>query len=135
MEHARHFPQRNKFYGHLVSGISLACWTRTTYRVDKSFNLDWHIKKLSWNGQMANEEMIRVLCNIMTRDESGVHFMDRYPQETIEALEAARLIVIERPLMESFDVVSSREYWTVELTERGKELVGANPELQPTEYE
>lgn len=83
---------------------------------------------------MANEEMIRVLCAIVTHKESGVHFTDQYPQETIEALEAARLIAIERPLMETSNDFTARQHWTVKLTERGSELVGANPELQPSDY-
>ena len=74
------------------------------------------------------DDIIRELCTITTLDQAGQHFTLRY--DHWEALERAGLIVVHRPVHET-GVPYSLDYWTVEVTDDGQELVDAHPELHP----
>lgn len=72
---------------------------------------------------------IRELCTITTRDEAGRHFTET--RNHWQDLEAAGLIAITRPVHEGTGIVYGQEHWSIEVTEAGRELVEANPELHP----
>lgn len=74
------------------------------------------------------DEMIQELCEMTTRDEAGRHFTtwsEHYVQ-----LEEMGLISIHRPVHET-GIPYSLEYWSVEVTPKGLEVVEQNPELHP----
>jgi hypothetical protein len=75
------------------------------------------------------EDMIRELGSMVTRDDSGRHFTEW--SRHYEDLEALGLVEIHRPIHESTGVDYAPEYWTVEVTADGQEIVEAHPELWP----
>ena len=74
-----------------------------------------------------SDSMIRELSRITTRDDSGQHFTEW--SKFWEELEFDELIEIYRPVHEQTGIPFSQEFWQVNLTERGKDLVSAHPEL------
>ena len=78
------------------------------------------------------DDQIRELCVLTTRNEAGRHFTE-WAQHW-EALEKAGLIRVDRPVHEPTGVSYSQEYYTLEVTEEGQDLVDANPELQPMPF-
>jgi len=76
-------------------------------------------------------EQVPILAVITTRDEAGTHFMARYYYGDLRALEAEGLITIHRPIHAQTGIPYSQEYWSVEVTEAGADLVDAWPEYCP----
>ena len=74
------------------------------------------------------DEAIRELCILTTKDEAGRHFTAWSGHW--QALEEAGLIAVHRPVHQT-GILYSQEYWTLEVTDLGQELVDANPELHP----
>ena len=75
------------------------------------------------------DNMIRELAVMCTRNETGQHYTvwsDHYL-----VLEELGLIKINRPVHESTGTLYDIQYWTVEVTEEGQNVVDANPELCP----
>jgi len=63
-----------------------------------------------------------ILSNIVTRDEAGRHFTEVYDLGEIEALEKEGLLKINRPVHDT-GIQYSQDYWTVEVTEEGLDLL------------
>ncbi len=74
-----------------------------------------------------SDDTIRELCILTTRDEAGRHFTEW--ANHYEELEAAGLVKINRPIHQPTGIDYSQEYWSVEITPEGLEVVEANPEL------
>lgn len=81
--------------------------------------------------KMTNEQKATILAEITTRDEAGRHFMERYDEADIWELEEEGLIEVRRPRHEATGLRYSQEYWSVEVTAEGQDLVGAYPECWP----
>lgn len=77
---------------------------------------------------MTTENKVRILSTLTTRDSAGRHFTSRVSSDDIAALEAEELIVVTRPTHEATGLPYSEEYYSVEVTEAGVELVEAYPE-------
>jgi hypothetical protein len=75
------------------------------------------------------EDMIRELGVITTCDEAGRHFTKW--SRHYEELEALGLLKIHRPQHAATGVDYAPEYWTVEVTAEGEQVVEAHPELWP----
>ncbi|HLO97723.1 MAG TPA: hypothetical protein VK171_03925 [Fimbriimonas sp.] len=75
------------------------------------------------------DEAIRELGIITTKDDAGRHFTSwaRYWEE----LENAGLIRVYRPVHEATEIPYSQEYWSLEVTEEGQQMVDDHPELWP----
>lgn len=73
-------------------------------------------------------DAVRVLSRITTRDESGTHYTACYGRLELDALIAEGLLVETRPVHEATGLTYSEEYWSVELTESGQNLVDRRPE-------
>lgn len=76
------------------------------------------------------DDAARELCIATTRDEAGRHFtewMSHY-----EKLERLGLIKINRPVHPRTGMDYDCQYWTLEVTDKGQEVVDANPELHPS---
>jgi len=67
------------------------------------------------------DEMIRELCEMVTRDEGGRHFTSwsRY----YESLEEMGLIRINRPIHGPTGMDYDSQMWTVEITESGMKII------------
>jgi hypothetical protein len=76
------------------------------------------------------KRMIADLGRITTRTASGEHFTTAFAGRW-EPLELAGLIEIDRPIHGDSGIPYSMEYWTVEVTDAGRDLVAAHPELHP----
>lgn len=74
-----------------------------------------------------SDSLIRELSRITTRDDAGRHFIEW--SKFWAELEFDQLIEIYRPIHEPTGIPYSQEYWQVNLTERGNDLVSQNPEL------
>lgn len=76
-----------------------------------------------------NDDMIRELAVITTRDDAGRHFTEwsRFTEE----LEELGLIEVHRPVHAATGMAYGCEHWTVQITPDGESVVGNNPELQP----
>ena len=81
------------------------------------------------------DEQIRDLCVICTRDEAGKHFTEAGAvyADHWEDLERAGMIAVYRPVHGPTDVYYSQEHWSLKVTEDGRALVDAHPELHPAE--
>lgn len=80
---------------------------------------------------MTLEEKVAALSTMTNHDEAGRHFTARYPDAVLAELEAEKLIAITRPVHERTGAEYSEQYWTVEVSETGADLVNAYPEYQP----
>lgn len=80
---------------------------------------------------MTDEQKATILATIVTRDEDGRHFMERYDADDIRELEDEGLIEIERPRHEATGLRYSQEHWSVQITPPGQALVDAWPEAHP----
>jgi hypothetical protein len=81
---------------------------------------------------MTTQEQVASLSTMTGRDEAGRHFTARYPDDVLSELEAEGLILISRPVHPRTGLTYSEENWTVEVTEKGVDLVRSYPEYQPT---
>jgi hypothetical protein len=77
------------------------------------------------------DDQIRELCILTTRDEAGRHFT--VWSEHYASLEAAGLVEINRPVHAATGIPYGQEHWTLEVTDEGRKLVDANPELHPSD--
>ena len=77
------------------------------------------------------EDAIRELCVLTNRNQAGQHFTEW--SQHWEALEREGLITVHRPIHEATEIPYSQEYYSLEITEDGQDLVDANPELHPSE--
>lgn len=75
------------------------------------------------------DDMIRELCTLCTRNEAGQHFAQT--SAYYGELEDLGLVRIDRPVHQATGIPYSAEYWSIEVTEEGIEVVEANPELHP----
>ena len=75
--------------------------------------------------RMTPEERAEVLAVIVTRDGAGRHFTEVWDWDTLNELEEAGLIYIDRPIHEPTGIPYSEEYYSVTVTEAGQELVDA----------
>jgi hypothetical protein len=80
---------------------------------------------------MTTEQQVSILAVITTQDEAGRHFTARYDHDALIELEEAGLLAIRRPVHEATGISYSQEYWSVEVTQAGADLVEANPEYCP----
>jgi len=69
-----------------------------------------------------NNEMLRAIGTIVTRDEAGRHFTEAFAADVLTRLEEDGLITISRPV-HGTGIPYSCEYWTVEVTPAGQALV------------
>lgn len=76
---------------------------------------------------MATTEQIIELGTITTRNDAGQHFTSF--AKHWEALEAEGLVAIDRPTHAATGIAYSHEYWTLEVTKAGQELVDGNVDL------
>lgn len=76
-----------------------------------------------------SDDAIRELCILTTRNEAGRHFTEW--ARHCDALEAAGMVTIHRPVHQATGIPYGMEEWSVEVTEDGQDLVDANPELHP----
>lgn len=73
------------------------------------------------------DDMIRELCTITTNDEAGRHFTEI--SQHFEALERAGLIEVHRPIHRRTGFFYAPEFWTLDVTADGLELVAASEHL------
>jgi hypothetical protein len=74
---------------------------------------------------MNIEQQEQILSRITTRDESGTHFTEIYNAGDLAELEAEGLITIHSPKHEATGIPYAQEYWSVEVTDGGVEIVEA----------
>jgi predicted dehydrogenase len=79
---------------------------------------------------MTTEQQVSILAVITTSDEAGKHFAEVYDHADLTELEADGLLTISRSV-HATGIAYSQEYWSVQVTEDGIELVEANPEYCP----
>ena len=79
----------------------------------------------------VTDDQIRELCILTTRDDAGHHFTAW--SEHYEALEAAGLIEVHRPIHEATGIPYGQDEWTMQITDEGQYVVDSNPELHPSE--
>ena len=77
---------------------------------------------------MSTSDKVAMLSTLCTRDSAGQHFTSKFSRDDLGTLEAEELIVVNRPIHEATGLPYSEEYYTVEVTEAGVELVEAYPE-------
>ena len=73
------------------------------------------------------DDMIRLLAVITTHDGAGRHFTEAYPGW--EDLELCGLIDVYRPEHKATGIRYSPEFWTLDVTADGLELVAASEHL------
>ena len=78
--------------------------------------------------KMTDENKVRILSTLVTHDEAGRHFTTLVNSADLADLESEGLIVINRPVHEKTGLPYSEEYYSVEVTVDGLELVEAYPE-------
>lgn len=71
---------------------------------------------------MNNHQIVYCLEEITTTNEVGMHFTSIWREEILEELEEKELIEITRPIDVS-EALLPKEYWTVAVTNKGKELI------------
>lgn len=64
-----------------------------------------------------------ILEQLTTRDEAGVHFTEYMDHDTLVWLEDSGLIEITRPTHASTGIAYAQEYWTVSVTDAGKDFI------------
>ena len=79
------------------------------------------------NTAMTLSDKVRILAKITTRDEAGRHFTSLFRSSDLAELESDGLITIDRPKHHT-GIPYSEEYYTVEVTPDGVDLVEANPD-------
>lgn len=79
------------------------------------------------NQNELSDDAIRELCILCTRDQAGRHFTEW--SRHWDSLEAAGMISVDRPVHDATGIPYSQEYYSLEVTADGQELVDANPEL------
>lgn len=72
---------------------------------------------------MTSEERVAVLAVIVTRNGAGRHFTAVWDWDTLNELEGAGLISIDRPVHEQTGIPYAQEYYSVEVTSTGQDLV------------
>jgi hypothetical protein len=77
---------------------------------------------------MNTSDKVAILSTLCTRDSAGRHFTAKFSGDDLAALETEELIVVTRPIHEATGLPYSEEYYSVEVTEAGVELVEAYPE-------
>jgi len=77
---------------------------------------------------MSTEQQVKILAVICTQDEAGTHFMARYDYDELQELEEGGWLTINRPVHDQTGIAYSQEYWSVEVTEDGINLVEMYPE-------
>jgi hypothetical protein len=82
-----------------------------------------------WDGQpddldaeILTAENIEWLGTICTRSEDGRHFVEIYPDDWLHRMECAGLIIVDRPVHHT-GIPWSHEDWTVQVSDRGQEIV------------
>jgi len=78
------------------------------------------------------ESRVYYLSTLTTRDHAGRHFTETYPPDVLDDLEAEGLIVITRPVHQATGLSYDQQYWSVEATDEGQDLVDGYPEYQPS---
>ena len=91
---------------------------------------DWYYDEECDDIPILTDDMIRELCIATTRNEAGKHFTEFLTH--YEELEEIGLIKINRPVHPATNVPYSIFNWTLEVTDKGQEVVDANPELHPS---
>lgn len=66
-----------------------------------------------------NQKLTDILKDIVTRDSSGKHFTEKYNVWDLYDLEECGVIEIDRPAYCSCPL-----HWTMEITDKGLELLG-----------
>lgn len=69
------------------------------------------------------EETVRALLTICTRNEAGRHFTEVFPEW--KELEESGLIDVYRPVHSQTGIPYSQEYWSVEVTWDGLDLISS----------
>jgi len=64
--------------------------------------------------------------------ERGIAHYDQPPPDVLDDLEAEGLIVITRPVHQATGLSYDQQYWSVEATDEGQDLVDGYPEYQPS---
>ena len=72
---------------------------------------------------MTTDDLIQILARLTTRDEAGRHFTDTVSHDALAALEADGLIEINRPIHSATGLAYDEQYWSVEVTPAGVDLV------------
>jgi hypothetical protein len=70
----------------------------------------------------AGSDLLWTLAHITNRDHAGRHFTETVSDADLDALEAAGLIAIERPVHHT-GIPYGQEHWTLEVTEAGQDAV------------
>jgi len=70
-------------------------------------------------------DTIDILSKICTRDESGRHYTEIYPEDVLAELETAGLIEVYRPVHDATGIPYDLSYWVVHVTEAGQAVVDA----------
>jgi hypothetical protein len=91
--------------------------------------IDWTNDSFWESPKALTDDQIRELCVLTTRDEAGRHFTEW--SSHWKALESAGCIKVTRPVHTGTGIDYSQEYWTLEVTPEGQDVVDANPELHP----
>jgi len=71
---------------------------------------------------------VRILSTLTTRDSAGRHFTSRVSGADLSVLETEGLITINRPAHEATGIPYGEDDYSVKITEKGVDLVDANPE-------
>ena len=91
---------------------------------------DWYYDEECDDIPILTDGMIRELCIATTRNEAGRHFTEFLTH--YEELEEIGLIKINRPVHPGTGMDYDCQYWTLEVTDEGQQVVDANPELHPS---
>jgi hypothetical protein len=89
--------------------------------------LEGESQKITWavtegdDDQAISEDMISELCVATTRNEAGRHFTEW--MNHLDALEAAGLVRVDRPVHDATGIPYDEQYWSIEVTEKGMLLV------------
>ena len=76
---------------------------------------------------MSTSDKVAILSTLCTRDSAGRHFTAKFSGDDLGTLEAEGLIKVTRPVHQT-GIPYGAEYWSVEVTAEGVELVEAYPE-------
>lgn len=79
---------------------------------------------------LSTEEAVRILSTLTTRDHAGSHFTICHPPAHLDDLEQAGYIEVYRPIHDT-GIPYSDDYWQVEVTDSGRDLVETHPEYWP----
>ena len=76
---------------------------------------------------MTTSDKVSILSILCTRDSAGQHFASKFGRDDLDALESEGLIEVTRPVHQT-GIPYGAEYWSIEVTAEGVELVEAYPE-------